>query len=60
MSLHVQNTENILKDVNLHVMCIVTVIIGFILLLVKILYLIDWVIFYSSLQGDRGLERVRG
>ena len=60
MSLHVQNTENILKDVNLHVMCIVTVVIGFIILLVKILYLIDWVDFYRSLLGDRGLERVRG
>ena len=29
----------------------VTVIIGFILLVVKILYLIDWVVLYSSLLG---------
>ena len=30
---------------------LVTVIIGFILLVVKILYLIDCVVLYSSLQG---------
>ena len=38
---------------------LVTVIIGFILLVVKILYLIDWIVFYSSLLGQRVRESER-
>jgi len=37
----------------------ITVIIGFILLVVKILYLIDWAVLYSSLPGERVRESER-
>ena len=40
-------------------MWLVTAIIGFILLSVKILYLIDWADLYSSLQGQRVRESER-
>jgi len=37
----------------------ITVIIDFILLVVKILYLIYWAVLYSSLQGQRVRESER-